>query len=57
VVTGQRSWKIKAGWNSEPVRKKGEEGKDVDARVNKAAVVNEMKRLGGDLVKEIVVKA
>jgi U3 small nucleolar RNA-associated protein 22 len=56
VVTGQRSWKIKAGWNSEPVRKKGEEGKDMDAKVNKPAVVNEIKRLGGDLIKEIEVK-
>jgi U3 small nucleolar RNA-associated protein 22 len=60
VVTGQRSWKIKAGWNSEPLRKKGgeqESGKDVDIKVNKAAVVNEIRRLGGDLIKEIEVKA
>jgi U3 small nucleolar RNA-associated protein 22 len=60
VVTGQRSWKIKAGWNSEPMRKKGGEqegGKDVDIKVNKAAVVNEIKRLGGELIKEIKVKA
>lgn len=60
VVTGQRSWKIKAGWNSEPIRRKGgeqEKGKDVDIRVNKAAIVNEIKRLGGDLIKDIVVKA
>jgi U3 small nucleolar RNA-associated protein 22 len=59
VVTGQRSWKIKAGWNSEPLRKKGgdDEKKDVDIRVNKSAVVNEIRRLGGDLVREIEVKA
>ncbi|KAH8727059.1 Nrap protein [Phaeosphaeriaceae sp. PMI808] len=61
VVTRQRSWKIKAGWNSEPLRKKGggelEKGKDVDIRVNKAAVVHEIRRLGGDLIKEIGVKA
>ncbi|KAL5116786.1 U3 snoRNP protein [Pleosporales sp. CAS-2024a] len=65
VVTGQRRWKIKPGWNSEPVRKKkkkkkssggGEEDKekeDVDIRVNKAAVVHEIRRLGGDLIREI----
>jgi U3 small nucleolar RNA-associated protein 22 len=60
VVTGQRSWKIKPGWNSEPLRIKGgdkEKGKDVDIKVNKAAVMNEIKRLGGDLIKEIQVKA
>jgi U3 small nucleolar RNA-associated protein 22 len=60
VVTGQRSWKIKAGWNSEPMRKKSaeqESGKDVDIKVNKAAVVNEIKRLGGELIKDIEVKA
>jgi U3 small nucleolar RNA-associated protein 22 len=58
VVTGQRSWKIKAGWNSEPVRKKGgdDEKKDVDIRVNKSAVINEIRRLGGDLIREIEVK-
>jgi U3 small nucleolar RNA-associated protein 22 len=60
VVTGQRSWKIKAGWNSEPMKKKSaeqESGKDVDIKVNKAAVVNEIKRLGGELIKDIEVKA
>ncbi|KAH7085328.1 Nrap protein [Paraphoma chrysanthemicola] len=60
VLTGQRSWKIKPGWNSEPLRIKGGEkdkGKDVEIKVNKAAVINEIRRLGGDLVKEIHVKA
>ncbi|KAH7393873.1 Nrap protein-domain-containing protein [Phaeosphaeria sp. MPI-PUGE-AT-0046c] len=60
VATGQRSWKIKAGWNSEPLRKKGGDqgkSKDVDIKINNAAVVNEIRRLGGDLIKDIVVKA
>jgi U3 small nucleolar RNA-associated protein 22 len=60
VVTGKRSWKIKVGWNSEPMRKRDgeqENGKDVDIRVNKAAVINEIRRLGGDMVKEIEVKS
>jgi U3 small nucleolar RNA-associated protein 22 len=41
------------------LRKKGgdDEKKDVDIRVNKSAVVNEIRRLGGDLVREIEVKA
>ncbi|KAF2033311.1 Nrap protein [Setomelanomma holmii] len=60
VVTGQRSWKIKPGWNSEPIKKKTcekEKSKDVDIKVNKVAVINEIKRLGGDLIKGIEVKA
>lgn len=52
VVTGQRSWKVKPGWNSEPVKRK--EG--VDIRVNKAAILNEIRRLGGDLIREVRVK-
>jgi U3 small nucleolar RNA-associated protein 22 len=34
-----------------------EEKKDVDIKMNKSAVVNEIRRLGGDLVREIQVKA
>ncbi|KAJ4365624.1 U3 snoRNP protein [Neocucurbitaria cava] len=52
VVTGQRSWKVKAGWNSEPVAKKD----GVDIKANKVAIVNEIRRLGGELVKDIEVK-
>lgn len=60
IVTGQRNWKVKAGWNSEPLRAKRlsqEKSKEVDIKVNKDAVINEIRRLGGDLIKEIVVKA
>jgi U3 small nucleolar RNA-associated protein 22 len=57
VVTGKRSWKIKAGWNSEPKRKSGTKSKEVDIGVNKAAVINEIRRLGGDLIREVAVKA
>ncbi|KAF1843732.1 pre-rRNA processing protein Utp22 [Cucurbitaria berberidis CBS 394.84] len=52
VVTGQRSWKIKAGWNSEPIKKKD----GVDIKANKMAIVNEIRRLGGDMIKGIVTK-
>ncbi|KAF9700946.1 hypothetical protein EKO04_000487 [Ascochyta lentis] len=62
VVTGQRSWKVKPGWNSVPVKVKvseeeKEKGKNVEIRVNKEAVVNEIRRLGGELVKSVEVKA
>lgn len=61
VVTGQRSWKVKPGWNSVPVKVKvseeeKEKGRNVEIRVNKEAVVNEIRRLGGELVKSIEVK-
>lgn len=61
ISAGQRSWKVKPGWNSTPVRVKvseeeREKGKGVEIRVNKEAVVNEIRRLGGELVKSIDVK-
>ncbi|KAL6150085.1 U3 snoRNP protein [Exserohilum turcicum] len=52
VVTAQRSWKIKAGWNSTPVGKKDA----VEIKANREAIVHEVRRLGGDLVKSIDVK-
>lgn len=62
MSTGQRTWKVKPGWNSTPVKVKvtaeeKEKGKGVEIRVNKEAVVNEIRRLGGELVKSIDVKA
>ena len=62
VVTGQRSWKIKAGWNSVPVhgqkQKKadGAEERGVDIQLNRGAICNEIKRLGGEMVSRIDVK-
>ncbi|EFQ86496.1 hypothetical protein CFE70_005427 [Pyrenophora teres f. teres 0-1] len=53
VVTGQRSWKVKAGWNSVPVGKKDAVG----IKANKDAILHEVKRLGGELVKSIDVKS
>ncbi|KAH9880069.1 hypothetical protein J1614_002095 [Plenodomus biglobosus] len=56
VVTGQRSWKVKPGWNSEPVKvKKGGEPA-VEIRANRGAIVNEIKRLGGELVRSVEVR-
>ncbi|KAJ4348226.1 U3 snoRNP protein [Didymosphaeria variabile] len=56
AVTAQRTFKVKPGWNSVPVKRKvGErrEDKGVDIMVNKEAAYNEMKRLGEELVSEI----
>lgn len=65
VITGQRSWKVKPGWNSIPVsgakpksQGEGDEGDEVsasgiDIQLNKAAICNEIKRLGGELVSGI----
>lgn len=61
VVTGQRSWKVRVGWNGEPVRGKKKvdaekKGREVDVRVNNGAILSEIRRLGGDLVGRIEVK-
>ncbi|KAF1938068.1 pre-rRNA processing protein-like protein Utp22 [Clathrospora elynae] len=58
VVTGQRGWKIRAGWNSEPVKKKASSDGcgGVDIKANKAAMLHEIRRLGGELVKGVEVK-
>ena len=58
AVTAQRTYKVKPGWNSVPVKAKAgekKEGKGVDIVVNKEAVYNEMKRLGGELISKIEV--
>jgi U3 small nucleolar RNA-associated protein 22 len=59
--TAQRPWKIKAGWNSVPVAGKKNKDDDksdaaVDIQVNKAAICNEISRLGGDLITEVEVR-
>ncbi|RMZ70291.1 hypothetical protein GMOD_00000365 [Pyrenophora seminiperda CCB06] len=53
VVTGQRSWKVKVGWNSMPVGKKDA----VEIKTNREAIIHEVRRLGNELVKTIDVKA
>lgn len=55
-VTARRTWKVKVGWNSLPLqalktRKDGDEEDDgVEIEVNKDAICNEIKRLGGEMV-------
>ncbi len=64
VVTGQRKWKVRVGWNGVPVRVKvdGKQGEDegkekvVEIRINKEAIVNEIRRLGGELVRGVEVR-
>lgn len=59
TVTGPRSWKIKAGWNSIPVKGKKSSKRDakddegVEIQLNKGAICNEIKRLGGELITTI----
>jgi U3 small nucleolar RNA-associated protein 22 len=54
IVTAQRSWKVKPGWNSIPVAVKKDA---VEIQANKEVIVHEIKRLGGELVKSIDVKS
>ena len=64
ITTGQRSWKVKPGWNSVPLKEKKEknsddhnsESKNIDIRINKAAIIHEIRRLGGDLIARIELK-
>ncbi|KAF2751624.1 Nrap protein [Sporormia fimetaria CBS 119925] len=56
VVTARRSWKVKPGWNSVPVssqKKKEDEESGIDIELNKQAICNEIRRLGGDLILDI----
>ncbi|KAF2267649.1 pre-rRNA processing protein Utp22 [Lojkania enalia] len=61
-VTTARAWKVKASWNSLPTDIHRAEKKSkrtnltdqmADMRVNKGAICNEIKRLGGELVERI----
>jgi U3 small nucleolar RNA-associated protein 22 len=55
VVTKPRGFKTMAGWNSVPLKglRVEEDEKKVDIEVNKGAILNEIKRLGGDLICKI----
>jgi len=57
-LTGQRAFKVKAGWNSTPAKSrngdtKEKSEKNVDIQINKAAIISEIKRLGGELITRI----
>ncbi|KAF1923557.1 pre-rRNA processing protein Utp22 [Didymella exigua CBS 183.55] len=57
LSTRQRSWKVKPGWNSAPVRVQAAEGEEgVQIGVNREAVVHEIRRLGGELVRSVEVR-
>ncbi|KAF2800805.1 Nrap protein [Melanomma pulvis-pyrius CBS 109.77] len=60
TVTGQRGWKVKPGWNSNPLfqsrkgsEKGGQEDQGIEIQVNKGAICNEIWRLGGELINTI----
>ena len=56
AATAQRTFKVKPGWNSTPMNVKGNGEKEkskVDICVNKEAIYNEIRRLGGDLISKI----
>jgi len=59
--TEMRPWKLKLGYSTIPVvtaQKGDSEGgeRQVDVQINKAAILNEIARLGGDMVVKIDVK-
>lgn len=54
LITQQRSWKVKLGWNSTPVKGKG--GDEVAVGVNREAVLWEFRRLDGELVRGVEAK-
>jgi U3 small nucleolar RNA-associated protein 22 len=57
--TEKRGWKLKLAYSSVPVAstaKSGEDdAEDVDVRINKEAILNEIARLGGDMISRIEV--
>ncbi|KAK3069729.1 hypothetical protein LTS18_000253 [Coniosporium uncinatum] len=50
VHTGRRKWKIRMGFSTVPV---GVKGDDVEVEMNNEAILAEMARLGGDMVKKV----
>jgi U3 small nucleolar RNA-associated protein 22 len=56
--TETRAWKLKLGYSTKPVNGSGAETESTEkgvvlAQVNKSAILNEIARLGGDLVSKI----
>lgn len=50
-----RKWKAELGWSSIPVGEKGDEEGEVQIRLNKEGILNEIGRIGGELVRGMVV--
>ena len=50
-----RTWKLKLGYSSKPTDE-SDEGSELTVDVNREAILNEMARLGGDLVRSIEVR-
>ena len=50
--TARRKWKVRMGYSSVPVAGASDDD-DVQADVNKEAILAEMARLGGELVRKV----
>lgn len=59
IVTRPRTFKVKAGWNSVPSGSRDsageEERQEGEIQINRAAICNEIKRLGGALISRLEV--
>ena len=71
AATAERAWKVRAGWNSKPVQRRSAAGARpagsaaeaqtataadrTRIRINKTAILNEIARLGGDMIERIEV--
>ena len=51
--TGPRAWKINVGYSTMPIAQRGKEGDEALIGINKAGVLNDIARLGGDLVVRV----
>ncbi|KAF2466725.1 pre-rRNA processing protein-like protein Utp22 [Lindgomyces ingoldianus] len=63
-ATAQRGFKVKSGWNSLPVNtykqgqknNQGETSHQVEIQINKGAILNEIGKLGGEIINTIEVR-
>jgi U3 small nucleolar RNA-associated protein 22 len=55
IPTNPRKWKPNVGFSSLPMPKEDDEEGELTVGLNKAAVLNEVARIGGELVKGITV--
>ncbi|KAK4611491.1 U3 small nucleolar RNA-associated protein 22 [Fulvia fulva] len=54
-LTARRSWKVNLAYSTIPTKMSKGEEEDVDAVLNKAAILAEIARLGGDMIEKIEV--
>ena len=54
-LTARRSWKVNLAYSTIPTKARTGEEEDVDAVLNKTAILAEMARLGGDMIERVEV--